>query len=150
MVLLSFLFLLMHLSLISSFYFLYRNLALKHKTSLESWKLFSKMPFPYKRGLICISQRSKSRDNLCVSVFKTLYMLVLTYKWMPEREASQVTPPWKPFPFPLPVYDKAKFLPGSRNLTPTKTQSQIPKRIGRIYMLGCVYVNTVLSDGLFS
>lgn len=60
-----------------------------------------------------------------VYVFKTHYMLVFTQKWKPEWEVSQVIPPWKPFPFSFPVYNKAKFLPWSHNLTPfTKKQNQ--------------------------
>lgn len=74
--------------------------------------------------------------------------------WYSHRNKSQnekppVIPPWKPFPFPFPLYNKEKYLPWDHNLTPfTKTQSlqrKIPKRIGRIYMQRCVYVNTVCS-----
>ena len=78
-------------------------------------------------------------------------MLVLTQNWKPEWETSQVIPSWKSYPLSF-SDNKAKFLPRSHNLTPfTKTKSlwrKIFKRIGRIFMLICVYVNTVLSYGI--
>ena len=131
------------------------NLALKHKTLLEFCKLFSKilkhiLPFLCKGGL---SQASRSVQIISINVYvlKTHYRLVLTQNWKPEWETSQVIPSWKSSPLSF-SDNKAKFLPRSRNLTPfTKTKSlwrKIFKRIGRIFMLICVYVNTVPSYGI--
>lgn len=75
--------------------------------------------------------------------------------WYSHRNKSQNgKPPKLSHPESLSLFHfllriRKKYLPWNHNLIPfTKTQSfqrKIPKRIGRIYMRRCVYVNTVLS-----